>query len=111
MSGDRGIVGFPRCPKFAWLVVGLCMRLIVYNPYAAGKQDRLEDISQELRLWDVILLSGVHAWQDSGQSMKTLETEYHWGVQWGGKKSLWVSKVCGVSILIRKGFACREQVV
>ena len=62
-------------------------------------------------MWDVILLSGVHAWQDSGQSMKTLDLGHHWGVQWGGKKSLWVSKVCGVTILIRKGFACREQVI
>ena len=87
------------------------MRLIVYNPYAASRQERLEDISQELSMWDVVMLSGVHAWQDSGQSMKTLDLGHHWGVQWGGKKSLWVSKVCGVTILIRKGFACREQVV
>ena len=62
-------------------------------------------------MWDVIMLSGVHAWQDSGQSMKTLDLGHHWGVQWGGRKSLWVSKVCGVTILIRKGFATREHVL
>ena len=49
------------------------MRLLVYNPLAASHADRLEDISQELKMWDVILLSGVHAWQDDGQSMKALD--------------------------------------
>eukprot|EP00959_Pyramimonas_sp_CCMP1952_P215514 4508588-Pyramimonas_sp.AAC.1 len=47
------------------------MRIVQYNPLYAGSVERLNDISQELSQWDVILLNGTHEWCGEGPAKRT----------------------------------------
>eukprot|EP00959_Pyramimonas_sp_CCMP1952_P401509 8413074-Pyramimonas_sp.AAC.1 len=63
------------------------MRIVTYNPLGASFE-RHEDISHELKSWDIILLSGTQRVAQLDHPVQEHMHAYHWGVHFGRRMGL-----------------------
>eukprot|EP00959_Pyramimonas_sp_CCMP1952_P065829 1374435-Pyramimonas_sp.AAC.1 len=77
------------------------MRILTYNPLAANTVERLVDISDELKDWDIILLCGTQEWAGP-EAVRKVMLPNHWCLRIGARKGKYITKACGLAILVHR---------
>eukprot|EP00959_Pyramimonas_sp_CCMP1952_P115033 2404967-Pyramimonas_sp.AAC.1 len=77
-----------------------CMRICTYNPLASNFSERIEDISAQLRTWDLILLNGTQKKALPDQAEERHNYIRHWSISCGYRKGRLINSSCGLSFLV-----------
>eukprot|EP00959_Pyramimonas_sp_CCMP1952_P204712 4280734-Pyramimonas_sp.AAC.1 len=76
------------------------VRFATYNPLASD-QDRLCEISAELRTWDCVLVCGTQQRAEIDHPTTQVQFDNHWGIKFGrGTGSKHTNRSCGLAILL-----------
>ena len=86
------------------------MRVVAYNPLAAARPDRIEEISQTFGAADIVLLYGTTQYRRKDEEVHSVDSELHHWWCWGRDGGSRSSKAAGCMIGLRKKSFRRQDV-